>query len=362
MKYITEQHVILIAVILQLVACFDSNMAIDDASNNDDEIEETTSNDYNPSSSVISNDMWWTDQNGENISASFGGHITQIEDTYYWIGNNPNASIDGPDIHLYSSRTLGSNSWKHEGKVVDFTPGEDGDKNCTLLYSELTGNFIIVAKGLKFYESSKVTGPYVLKNSISKFQIDQRKGKYKIGGMGTYQEGDQAYIITSRRWLDDATETQPLNHRYTGIYKLTPDFLSIEKEICWLRNDSREAMWIFKKDNTYYMTASHTAGWTASNCYYRTSSDLIHWSEEKEIGMTPTRPGGTQEQKIMRSHGTQQRWIIKVGEQWMYGGDRYPYQESESHPFEKGLYLMCPVEWDHEKPIVTYKKTWSILE
>lgn len=310
---------------------------------------------YSPTSSTITNDIWWKDNNGNDIKASYGGHITFIGDTYYWVGNDPDESVHGPDIHMYSSKTLGSNSWKYEGKLVDFSPNEVGDKNCTLLQSPATGKFILISKGIDFYESLNVTGPYTYVRSVSKYQIDNRGGDYKIGGGSAFQDGDDAYFITSRRYLPDTD-----NHRYTGIYKLTPDFLNVEKEICWLRNDSREAMWLFKKDNTYYMTASHTAGWTASACYYRTSTNLVDWSEEKEIGMDPVRPGGSQALKIMRSHGTQHRWIMKVGNQWMYGGDRYPYKEVESHPFEKGLYLMCPVTWEGYKPIVKYEKSWQI--
>lgn len=327
--------------------------------------EEPVSDDptvYNPKSSIITNDIWWGDDNGGNVMASMGGHITRIDDTYYWVGNDPQGSLNGSDIHLYSSKTLGSNSWKHEGKLVDFAPGLGG-KNCTLLHSPATGRYVIVAKsGLQFYESVNITGPYTLVNTVSKFQIDSRGGNYKIGGMSTLQDGTNAYVITSRRWLPDTpkSETEGTNHRYTGIYKLTPDFLDVAEEICWLRNDSREAMWLFKKDDTYYMTASHTAGWTASDCYYRTSTNLVDWSTEKQIGMDPVRSGGSQANKIMRSHGTQHRWIMQVGDQWMYGGDRYPYHESESHPVDKGLYLMCPVIWEGDTPIVKYETSWDV--
>lgn len=346
---------------IQLNSCSNSKDIVSDNPVEEEVNEDTTNNPnvFNSKSIIITNDMWWKDNNGNNILASMGGHIMKVDDTFYWIGNNPNSSVDGFDIHLYSSKTLGSNSWKHEGKLIDFAPNR-GEQNCTLLHSPATGNFVIVAKsGLVFYESSTITGPYTKKNTILKNQVGGRTN-YKVGGMGTFQDGANAYVITSRRWLGDATPAKPLNHRYTGIYKLTSDFLDIEEEICWLRNDSREAMWLFKKDNTYYMTASHTAGWTASACYYRTSTNLVDWSEEKEIGMNPERPGGIQALKIMRSHGTQHRWITKLGNQWIYAGDRYPYQEPESHPFEKGLYLMCPVEWEGEKPIVKYEKSWSV--
>ena len=367
-KRLMKIKYILIIALFHFISCSKSNEINSD---NESLIENVDPNpnpkpepEHNPDvfdsmSSIITNDRWWKDDNGNDILASYGGHITKFGDRYYWVGNNQNASIHGGDIHMYSSSSLGSNSWKHEGKMVDFESNRGG-KNCTLIHSPHTGKFVIVAKGgFVFYESSQITGPYIHVRTILKNQVGERIN-YKIGGMGTFQDGDNAYIITSRRWLGEASSTKPLNHRYTGIYKLTPDFLDIEEEVSWLRNDAREAMWLFKKNNTYYMTASHTAGWTASNCYYRTSTNLVDWSDEKEIGMNPHRPGGTQADKIMRSHGSQQRWIMKIGDKWVFAGDRYPYEEPESHPFEKGLYVWCPVVWEGNHPIVNFEESWSV--
>ena len=301
-------------------------------------------------SGLIENDTLWTDDNGTMVMASMGGHITQVGDTYYWVGNDPQRSLNGHDIHLYSSKTLGSGDWKHEGKMVDLQPGE-GHNNCTLLRSPATGNFVIVAKsGLRFYESKTVTGPYNLVRTIYKNELGNHYN-FKVGGMGTYQEGEEAYVITSRRYL--GTEN---NNRYTAIYRLTPDFTNVAEEILWLRNDSREAMWLFKRGDTYYMSASHTAGWTPSDCYYRTATYLAGpWSEEKMIGMDPLPTG-----RLTRSHGTQHRYIIQVNDQWIYGGDRYPYQEAESYSSEKGLKIICPVIWEGDHPVVKWQQTWTI--
>ena len=150
---------------------------------------------------TINNDTWWTDDNGALITASLGGHITLVGDTYYWVGNDQQTTVNGNDIHLYSSKTLGSDSWKHEGKLVEYEAA--GATNCTLLRSPATGNFVIVGKsGLQFWESDQVTGPYTLVNSLRKGEVGNRPD-YKIGGMSTFQDGDDAYVITSRRYLGE---------------------------------------------------------------------------------------------------------------------------------------------------------------
>merc|ERR1712129_106483 len=96
-----------------------------------------------------------------------------------------------------------------------------------------------------------------------------------------------------------------------AIYKLTPDFLNVDREVLWMSGgEQREAMWVFKKGNTYYMTMSHTAGWYPSDCHYRTATSLSGpWSAEHTVGMGPP----TATFRMDRSHGTQCRWIMRVG-------------------------------------------------
>ena len=302
--------------------------------------------------SMIYNDTWWEDNNGDNVLASMGGHVTKVGDTYYWVGNDPQNDVNGFDIRLYSSKTLGSNSWKFEA-LIDDRPIGLGRTNCTLLHNPNTNRYVIINKGINFYQSvsDDIRGPY---EYIRKVNVNNKFGhpEYESGGMSAYSEGNDAYIIVSNKLIGG-------RDRFCGIWKLSSDFLNIEEEILWTPSEwNREAYWLFKKDNMYYMTYDGPGGWAPSDSYYRTSTSLGGtWSEEKEIGMDPVPTT-----RLERSHGSQSRWMINVDGQWIYGGDRYPYQEVESHPFEKGLYLWCPVVWEGEKPIVKFEKTWSIAE
>lgn len=306
---------------------------------------------------TIVNDMIWEDTDGDSVKAGFGGHITLMDGVYYWVGNDPNQAKNGDDIHIYSSRTLGSNDWSHVVKAVDVPAGSmEAGSNCRLLRSPTTGKYVIVSKnGLMFYESSNVDGPYSLNRTLHKNQIGPNRGDWKIGGMSTFQEGSDAYVITSRRSLTSTAKPPP---RYIGIYKLTPDFLNVESEVLWFPTVQREAMWLFKKGSTYYMTASHTSGWSPSNCYYRTAKSLSGpWSEEAQIGMNPEPV-----KKSERSHGSQCRSIMKVGEdQWMYTGDRYPYKDTSEYDIAKGNYIFLPVSFDsNNRPTVTWRSSWNV--
>lgn len=319
---------------------------------------------------IVNNTIWREkgadpdDPNGY-VKASFGGHITLIDGVYYWVGNDPNEEVNGADIHIYSSTTLGSDDWTHVTMAVDGPPKDpdinwDKGKNCTLLRSPATGKYVIVAKnGLKFYESDAIEGPYTLVRTLGTNDLGGRSG-WKIGGMSTFQEGDDAYVITSRRDTTSNAEPPP---RYIGIYKLTPDFLNVESEVNWIGPiEKREAMWLFKKDELYYMTASHTAGWNPSDCYYRTATSLDgEWSDEEVIGMDPE-PTTNKE----RSHKSQARWIMKIGNQWVFAGDRYPYHKNpnatkSSYDLDEGFNIFCPVSFDENgHPTVTWKETWTL--
>ena len=51
---------------------------------------------------------------------------------------------------------------------------------------------------------------------------------------------------------------------------------------------------------------------------------------------------------------------MNIDGQWIYGGDRYPYQEPESHPPENGSHIICPIIWEGDHPIVKWEKEWDI--
>ena len=306
----------------------------------------------NPSSStIIENNTIWKDASGNTVWASLGGHITRVGDEYYWVGTDPRKTDSSN--RLYSSKTLGSSTWKFESYVEE-RKGGLGKRNCTLIYCPTTDKYVIICKGIGFYQSkgSDVKGPYTY---VKKVDIQKRKKGFLSGGMSAYREGKDAYIIVSMK----NHEMPAPRDVFVQIYKLTPNFLNVEKEILWMQTESkREAFWLFKNDKKYYMTYDGPGGWMGSDCYYRTADNLEGpWTEEKKIGMIPKPKSKTQ-----RSHASQHRYILNIDGQWIYGGDRYPYQEPESHPPENGLHIICPIFWAGEKPYVIWEEKWDISD
>ena len=100
--------------------------------------------------------------------------------------------------------------------IWDFPDGQYGG-NCNLVFCPNTNNYVIIAKGLHFLESSTVTGPYKLARKL----IGQNTPrKWGFGGLSVYREGNESYLISSRH---TKTVKPPLN-RFFVIYKLNQTF------------------------------------------------------------------------------------------------------------------------------------------
>jgi len=252
--------------------------------------------------------------------------------------------------------------------LYDFSPGTYNG-NVNLLYNSLTQKYVIITKGLNFYQSDFVNGPYLLVNNVWPYlwppnSDPNTPNKYRWGGLSIYQEGDDAYLVVNR--FDDKRLPES---RCMMIYSLTSDYLDLQQEIYWspnLMGSQREAPWVFQREDPknpgivlYYMTMSHTRGWKPSETYYWTASSLSGpWTDRGQVGMVGS--------SYLRSHNSQHRFIMKVGtgDQWVFGGDRYPLHEPTLYPEEDGQNIMCNVVWDDSvsppHPTVVFNTTWTI--
>jgi len=53
---------------------------------------------------------------------------------------------------------------------------------------------------------------------------------------------------------------------------------------------------------------------------------------------------------------------MEVGDQWVFGGDRYYYESPSEYDLEKGHYIFLPASFDNTgHPTVTWKSTWTVV-
>ena len=329
-----------------------------------------------PKAVNIVNDKPWKDTEGNEIKAGKGGQLTKIDGTWYWIGTDPNN--DG-HLHLYSSETLGDGTWKWRGQVAEAE--NDWAANCKLV-KHPDNYYIIVCKGQAFFKSDTVDGWYESTNpknvwkyakrpTFANGELVQGLYKHKFGGGSLFidDDGESAYYITSRmnREWKEAQKENPSVHkrdRNVGIYKLNKEWTDYEEEnaeVYWDSNIDREAMFLFKRKNRYYMTASHTSNWKPSDTYIKTSTSLDDWGPEKQLEFVPAK---TRNNKSVKSHGCQQRYLVDLGDdRWMFGGDRYPDEGYDIWYAKYGRHIRMPVVWSNGKvpmPTVYWRSVWEV--
>lgn len=239
---------------------------------------------------------------------------------------------------------------------------------------------------------------------------------FHAGGMSAYSENGKAFLIISMREeersaslkdihlndnydeIDDDGKEKQVDRRFVLIVQMTPNFLDVDKVVLWKQiPPQREAFWLFRRKPdekediwVHYMTYDGPGGWEGSDSFYRTSkkNDPLGeqwiegyplnnnpfppsddpWSDEGDILFHPNFREIDNERlkyrKDLRSFASQQRYIMQVGDQWIYGGDRYPEQEPESHNLSHGYHIMCPIKWGTEEdplqPTVVIQRRWDI--
>ncbi|MDB4584723.1 family 43 glycosylhydrolase [Draconibacterium sp.] len=301
----------------------------------------------------IVNDAVWYDTDGNEIWNN-GGAMLQIGDTFYWVGFKTGGG--GGGMAMYSSSDL--MNWKNEGNPCpesDFSPyvstgwmGRPG-----LFYNKSTNKYIITWEAKKkdwkrhklgFAVSDVITGPYTFVRAM------YGPDKVSFGDMGVYQEGDNAYLVTTVD-LDNGKTDNGLNSGI-GIYKLSSDFLSIESRVVRFDRAYREAHNIIKKDGVYYWMMSETRGWRSSPTHYLTATSLEGpWSEDNRLKTSPSSPD---------SYNTQHDFVIPVAgpesTTWLYVGDRY----SQHHGIGAGRNIFLPITWDDDVPTLEWRESWTI--
>lgn len=167
-----------------------------------------------------------------------------------------------------------------------------GRRNCTLLHCTNGGYYVIYVKGIGIYKSNDINGDWKwcsaekedhpgdpeivgeLDEAVLFEKLNEKRrnnqlpelesSHYHMGGMSAFCENDRAYLIISVRHHSEfgtdgitaISKSGKDQMRYVLIVKMTENFMGVDEIVLWknLTKPQREAMWLFKKGNTYYMT------------------------------------------------------------------------------------------------------------
>jgi hypothetical protein len=314
---------------------------------------------------VICNDTLWRDTDGEEIWCN-GGHMIREGDRFYWVGYETRPRTGFRNIKLYSSGNLAN--WKFENNILRNEgplsvlgwAGRPG-----LLYNRTTKKYVVVFEAdsqqwerhkVGFACCDAIAGDYQFVRYV------YPEGSRSTGDQSVYQEGEDAYLVCT---LDKLIEGKRYLNQSLAIFKLTPDYLDIERKVYegfdnvsgdtsrYPRDHaSREASHIVKVDGVYYWFSSALLGWQSSQTMYATATSLAGpWSDLKPLATEPASSDSfnTQHDFVMPITGTQETTYV-------YVGDRY----SQHHGRGLGRNVFLPLVWEDGVPELKWYPKWRI--
>ena len=282
---------------------------------------------------TIHNDFFWYDQEG-NLLHVRAGALRKFGDLYYWYGGGGAARSQT----CYSSPDLVH--WTNKGTVLQTAVGAN---RMDILYNATTKQYVMFLKYngdsgyLGIATASAPDGQFTF---LSQTLVDG----FTIGDMSAFQDDDgQAYVAYV--WW----ETGP--NRQHGLYRMSADYLTLDKRMYLWDIPSREAPHVFKRNGTYYYGVSETNGIKPSPTRYYTATNLAGpWTAPIMLNT----PGSA------TTYETQCDFVLPFtgpqGTVYMFDADRW----IPTGGFQGG-YLWLPLEFDATgAPTANYYQDWDL--
>ena len=288
----------------------------------------------------------WLDNRGKQIQAH-GGGIIKLGDTYYWFGEDRSPENDRLERYVacYSSKDLVN--WTFRNQVVKLADPEHLGPGWALerpkvFYNEGTGKYVMYA------------------------HIDGGNGGYKFAHVAVFVcdtvDGDYQYLKSFRplgqesrdigQFIDDdgaaylIFESRPTKGFF--IAKLSPDYLDVEKSVCFI-HAPLEGGALIHYDGLYYIIGSSLTGWNPNPNKYATAPRLEGpWSEFKDIAPPETNTYHSQSTLMLKVTGSKATTVIFMADQW------------RPHALWDSRYLWMPLEIGAGRLRLPVPKTWTL--
>jgi len=285
----------------------------------------------------------WPDDRGQHVQAH-GGGILKLGDTYYWFGEGRSQDND-PDLRYvscYASKDLAH--WTFRNNVMKQADPEN------------FGRHWVLERPKVFYNART-------KQFVMYMHIDD--ASYKVARVGVAVcdrvDGDYKYLKSFRpldhqsrdigQFIDDdgvaylIFEDRPFGFR---IARLSPDYLSIDREVCLIPMHMEGGALVHYK-GLYYAIGSALTGWNPNPNKYATATSLYGpWSEFKDIAPPDKNTYGAQSTMMVKVAGSETTTIIFMGDIWK------PKTQWDSR------YLWMPLEIGDGKLSLPEPRDWTL--
>jgi hypothetical protein len=291
----------------------------------------------------------WPDNRGRHIQAH-GGGILKAGDTFYWFGEDRSRDNERGlrCVACYSSTNLVQ--WTFRNQVLKAYNLEDFGRGWVLERPKVFYN----AKTKKFVMYMHIDGP-----------LPGGRGGYNLARVGVAvcdtPAGDYQYLKSFRplgnesrdigQFIDDDGAAYLISEdRPNGfhIYRLSDDYLNVEKDICLIRA-RLEGGAIVHYDGLYYCIGSALTGWNPNPNKYATAKSLAGpWSEFKDIAPPEASTYGAQSTMMLKISGTKTNCVIFMGDMWR------PWTQWDSR------YLCMPLEIGNGQLRLPKPRDWTL--
>ena len=282
---------------------------------------------------TIHNDFFWYDTTGQLIDVR-SGTLRKFGELYYWYG----AASNYRDQTCYASPDLVH--WAYKGPALQLIVETN---RVDVLYNDTTKQYVMFLKYdgngayLGIATASAPEGPFTFK---SQTLVDNAL----IGDMSVFKDDDgKAYLAYI--WWGTGT------NRAHGIYRLSPDYLTLDTRMFLWNIPSRESPHLFKRNGTYYFGVSETNGIKPSPTRFYTATNLTGPWTDPAIMSTPgsSTTYETQADFVLPFTGTQGTFYLFDADRWIPTGGF------------QGDYLWLPLRFDNGPiPNLTYYQDWDL--
>jgi len=294
----------------------------------------------------------WPDDRGRHVQAH-GGGIVKLQDTWYWFGEDRSQDLEQGlrAVACYASKDLAT--WKFRNRVFAATEVDGLGTNWVLERPKVFYN----AKTKKYVMYMHIDGPSTPNGPGATYALarvgvaicDTVDGNYQFitsfrplgkesRDIGQFIDDDgSAYLIF---------ESRPSKGFY--IAQLSDDYLTVEKEICFIKSPLEGGALVHYK-GLYYIIGSRMSGWFPNPNMYATASSLAGpWSEFKDIAPPHTNTYSSQSTMMLKVQGSKTTSVIFMGDQW------------RPNAHWDGRYLWMPLEIGDGKLWLPEPKPWTL--
>jgi hypothetical protein len=282
---------------------------------------------------TIHNDFFWYDTTGQLINVR-SGTLRKFGALYYWYG----AASNYRDQTCYTSTDLVH--WTYKGLALQL-PVETN--RVDVLYNDTTKQYVMFLKydgngaHLGIATASVPEGPFTFK---SETLVDNAL----IGDMSVFKDDDGTAYLAYVWW---GTGTNAAH----GIYRFSPDYLTLDTRMFLWNIPSRESPHLFKRNGTYYFEVSETNGIEPSPTRYYTATKLTGPWTAPVVMSTPgsSTTYETQADFVLPFAGTQGTFYLFDADRWIPTGGF------------QGDYVWLPLLFDSGLvPSLNYYQDWDM--